>query len=351
MLTRYKTLENGSAVRQAEVYTAAEHGIDPARIDADAVKIVRRLNSRGHEAYIVGGAVRDLLVGTTPKDFDIATDAPPGRIRKLFRNSRVIGKRFRLVHVFFTGEKIVEVSTFRSRDSEGFQNIYGDIEEDALRRDFSLNALYYCPIKNILVDYVGGFKDVKAGKLKPVIPVERIFAEDPVRMIRAIKYSVSTGFRIVRPLNRALVKSVHLLADVSPSRLTEELFKILQSGRAKAIFERAIKYDMLHYLLPGCGDYLKQKEFRRRLLYSIGKLDERAARETPGRDMCIAYLCGDFLLGFSGLNIERRVSFPDAFATVKAFLRPLVPANRDVEHGVAFLLKRKRRYMSEKVFD
>ncbi len=351
MLTRYKTLENGSVVRQANIYTAAEHDIDVSHIDQDAVKIIRRLSSSGHEAYIVGGAVRDLLVGITPKDFDIATDAPPGRIRKLFRNSRVIGKRFRLVHVYFANDKIIEVSTFRSRDSEGFQNIYGDIEEDALRRDFSLNALYYCPLKNSIIDYVGGFKDVKAKRLKPVIPVDRIFSEDPVRMIRAVKYSVSTGFRIVRPLNRALVKSVHLLADVSPSRMTEELFKILQSGRAHEVFERAIRYDMLQYLLPGCGTYLSQKEYRMRLLYSIAKLDERAKNETPGRDMCIAYLCGDYLLGYSGLDMKRRVPFPDAFALVKTFLRPLVPANRDVEHGIAFLLKRKRRYLEEGVFD
>ncbi|MFP4509756.1 MAG: polynucleotide adenylyltransferase PcnB [Spirochaetota bacterium] len=351
MLTRYKTLEDGTVTRQADIYTSSEHGIDATLIDPDAIKIVRRLSSQGHEAYIVGGAVRDLLVGSIPKDFDIATDAAPGRIRKLFRNSRVIGKRFRLVHVYFSDDKIIEVSTFRSRDSEGFQNIYGDIEEDALRRDFSLNALYYSPVENTIIDYVGGFKDVQARKLKPVIPVDRIFTEDPVRMIRAVKYSVSTGFRIVRPLNRALVKSVHLLQGVSPSRMTEELFKILQSGRSRDVFEQAIRYDMLQYLLPGCGTYLAQKEFRRRLLYSAGRLDSRAAVETPGRDLCIAYLCGDYLLGYSGIDIERRVAFPDAFASVKAFLRPLVPANRDVEHAVAFLLKRKRRYLSEGVFD
>ncbi|HUX51874.1 MAG TPA: polynucleotide adenylyltransferase PcnB, partial [Spirochaetia bacterium] len=157
MLIRYKKSESGSAVKQAEVYLKEEHNLSPGRIDPDALKIIRRLKNSGHSAYIVGGAVRDLILGNKPKDFDIVTDAAPARIRKLFRNSRIIGKRFRLVHIFF-GEKLIEVSTFRAETSVGFMNVYGEIEEDVKRRDFTVNALYYDPEENTILDYHGGFR-------------------------------------------------------------------------------------------------------------------------------------------------------------------------------------------------
>ena len=181
MLIRYRRSEDGRPVAKALVYTQAEHRIDKAGIDPDALRIVQRLRENGQEAYIVGGAVRDLLLGRRPKDFDIVTDAQPQRIKRIFRNARIIGRRFRLVHVY-AGPKLFEVCTFRSIANGTVGNEYGTMDEDALRRDFTLNALYYDPIDALLIDYVGGFKDIEAKRVKPVIPLATIFKEDPVRM-------------------------------------------------------------------------------------------------------------------------------------------------------------------------
>ncbi|MFW5995408.1 MAG: polynucleotide adenylyltransferase PcnB [Spirochaetia bacterium] len=345
MLVRYKTLQDGSVVKQAEIYTRDEHDIDPDRIDFEARKIVRRLSSKGHTAYVVGGAVRDLLVGKQPKDFDIATDAAPGRIRKLFRNSRIIGKRFRLVHILLRDNQVIEVSTFRARESEGFQNIYGDIEDDALRRDFTLNALYYSPEDETILDYTGGFKDIRNRKVRPVIPVDRIFVEDPVRLIRAIKYSVGTDFRLTFTLRRAMKKSTGLLSEVSPSRMTEELFKILESGRSHDVFRQLLKFGIADYVVPGLGELVKDRGYIGKLMTSLASLDELIARKPVGRDVCLAYLCGDYLFAHSPLDPEARIPFPEAFVTMKQFLRPLVPPNRDIEDALTYLLKRKRTYL------
>ncbi|GHV88820.1 hypothetical protein AGMMS50267_11800 [Spirochaetia bacterium] len=155
MRFRYATQKNGRPVKKAIVYTRDEHGITLADVDRDAVYIVDRLRANGHETYIVGGAVRDLILKKKPKDFDIVSEANPARIKKIFRNARIIGRRFRLVHVYF-GPKIFEVSTFRSLKDGTTSNTFGTVEEDVLRRDFSLNALFYDPQKQEVVDYVGG---------------------------------------------------------------------------------------------------------------------------------------------------------------------------------------------------
>ena len=173
MLIRYRRSEDGRLLAKAVVYTQAEHRIERSGIDPDALRIVERLRENGHEAYIVGGAVRDLLLGRMPKDFDIVTDAPPSRIKRVFRSARVIGRRFRLVHVY-AGPKIFEVSTFRSIANGTVGNEFGSIDEDAHRRDFTLNALYFDPYDSTLVDYVGGFKDIAVKRIEPVIPLKTI---------------------------------------------------------------------------------------------------------------------------------------------------------------------------------
>ncbi|MCL1928140.1 MAG: polynucleotide adenylyltransferase PcnB [Treponema sp.] len=236
MLIRYGKEQDGSLKKKAEVYTRDEHKINIADVDSDAVFITGRLRANGFESYIVGGAVRDLILGKKPKDFDIVTDATPARVKRVFRNSRIIGKRFRLVHVFF-GERIFEVSTFRSLKDGHTSNTYGTIEEDVLRRDFSCNALFYDPGKQLVVDYVNGMNDIRKKILRPIIPPELIFRDDPVRMIRAVKYAAAGGFSIPWLLRRRIKKEAFFLNQISNSRLTEELSKIIRSPAAPQIIE------------------------------------------------------------------------------------------------------------------
>ncbi len=273
MLVRYSTGSDGRPVKRALVYTAAEHRIERRSIDPDALRIVEHLRANGHSAYIVGGAVRDMLQGRRPKDFDIVTDAQPPRIRKIFRNSRVIGRRFRLVHVY-AGRKIFEVSTYRSIADGTIGNTYGTIEEDALRRDFTMNALYFDPVDNLLVDYVGGYKDMEARVIKPVIPLATIFKEDPVRMIRAAKYAAITGFRIPFRTGWAIRSHADLLSTASPSRLTEEAIKILGSGRAAEIFRHLDRYRLLPGILPALAVRLAGSTARKDAFFTaLAELD------------------------------------------------------------------------------
>ena len=195
MRIRYSTEQSGKAVKKAIVYTQDEHGIRFSAVDPKAVYIVECLQSSGYETYIVGGAVRDLILGKSPKDFDIVSAASPGRIKKLFHQARIIGHRFRLVHVRF-GSKVFEVSTFRSLRDGLTSNTFGTIEEDVLRRDFTLNALFYDPLTQLVVDYVGGIPDIRKQQIRPIIPLATIFSDDPVRMIRALKYAAATGFTL-----------------------------------------------------------------------------------------------------------------------------------------------------------
>ena len=249
MLVRYQKGPDGKPVKKALVYTNPEHGIDPRSVDTDALRIVERLRNNGHDAYIVGGAVRDLLIGRLPKDYDIVTDAQPQRIKRLFYRSRIIGRRFRLVHVY-VGNRIYEVSTFRSMINGSIGNTYGTIDEDAQRRDFSMNALYFDPLQGHLVDYVGGYKDVKARRIVPVIPLKTIFTEDPVRMLRAVKYAASTGFTIQFWTRLAIRRQAKLLSTASVSRLGEEAIKIFGSGKAARICESLRSFGLLKSILP-----------------------------------------------------------------------------------------------------
>jgi len=266
---RYSTETNGKLVKKAEVYTVDEHRINYADVDPQAVYITRELQSRGYETYIVGGAVRDLILGKKPKDFDIASSANPQRIRRIFRNSRIIGRRFRLVHIFF-GSKIIEVSTFRSLIDGPTSNTFGSIDEDVQRRDFTLNALFYDPQKQVVVDYLGGMKDIRKGYIRPIIPLSHIFTDDPVRMIRAVKYAVITDFKLPMSLRLRIKKSSVLLEDISPSRLTEEIFKIIHSPHVDKIIEALDDLGLYQYLQPGACELFKSNPgFRKRYFKTL----------------------------------------------------------------------------------
>lgn len=231
-------------------------------IDPDAMKVVRRLLQAGHEAYLVGGCVRDLYLGLTPKDFDVATSATPEAIRKTFRNSRVIGRRFKLAHVFF-GPKIIETSTFRTAPPQQedddvlitHDNEWGTVEDDARRRDFTINGLFYDVEERRVVDFVDGMDDLDRKVVRTIGDPELRFREDPVRMIRAIKFAARLGFRIEEATWQALLDVAPDIVRSSRARLLEEIYKLLRSGASRRCFELLLEAGLLHRIMP---DYTRQ---------------------------------------------------------------------------------------------
>ena len=333
MLFRYGTDKNGRPVKKAVVYTQEEHGICRAQIDSDAEYIIARLRDAGNAAYIVGGAVRDLLGGAVPKDFDIVTDATPSRIKRLFKNSRIIGKRFRIVHVFF-GPKIFEVSTFRSNSEGSTGNNFGTIDEDVMRRDFTLNALYYDPMQEQVIDYVGGMRDIKKHILRPVIPLDRIFTEDPVRMLRAVKYSAKTGARMSFALRHKI-------------RLTEELLKIINSAHAYKIIEEALNTDLYMSLQPAASALMyADKKFERNYMESIEKLDALAHSEPDARlGKKLVFLIKDFILTLTDWQKELESKTPPrelygrTWKECRNFVLPMNPQRTELEYAVKSVLQ------------
>ncbi len=345
MLIRYSTDSNGKPVEKAVIYTKKEHNIPSSSLDPDAVFVITRLRDTGFSAYIVGGAVRDLLVGRKPKDFDIVTDATPSRIKKLFRNSRIIGKRFRLVHIFF-GEKIFEVSTFRSIEEGSVGNVFGTMDEDVQRRDFTLNALYYDPLKEQIIDYVGGVKDIKKGIIRPVIPIDRIFIEDPVRMLRAVKYGATTGCRLPFQLKRKIRKSAQLLSPISPSRLTEEILKIINSGHAHDIISKAMDTDLYVYLQPAAANLmLEDKTYHKAYFSSLTELD-KLVQDNPASRLGerLYYVLCDFVAGLTDWKKEKENGtsaaelYKTTWARCRNFILPMNPQRTELDFAVRRLL-------------
>jgi len=230
---------------------------DKKLIDKDAQKVVKTLNKAGYETYLVGGCIRDLLLGHKPKDFDIATSATPEQVHKTFKRSRLIGRRFRLVHIMFPSRKYIEVATFRSgkvkTTSNGVivrDNLYGTLKEDAFRRDFSVNGLYYDIQKSQVIDYVEGLEALKNSEIRMIgKPVER-FKEDPVRMIRAIRFKVKLGATIDPKISKSISNQAYLLANIPAARLYDECIKLFHSENAYEVFEQLKKYGLLNYLFP-----------------------------------------------------------------------------------------------------
>ena len=361
MRFRYSAEENGRPVKKAVVYTQDEHRINFSDVDSQAVYITERLQANGYETYIVGGAVRDLILGKRPKDFDIVTAASPVKIKKIFRNARIIGRRFRLVHVFF-GPKIFEVSTFRSLKDGPTSNTFGTIEEDVLRRDFSLNALFYDPLKQLVVDYVGGMDDIRKRLIRPIIALPHIFTDDPVRMIRAAKYSAVAGFKLPLSLKWRIRKHSGLLAGISPSRLTEEIFKIIHSPHARAIVENLDSLGLYCYLQPHAEERFKSMPaFKSRYMNSIGTLNTEGFRNLPGETL--SALIRDYLEDTAEWDAEAEGApevrplverYKSAFVLARKFVLPMNPPRVELdaalkllfaEHGVSM---KKLRFSSER---
>lgn len=254
-----------------------------------------RLRDGGYSAHLVGGAVRDLLVGQIPKDFDVATDATPEQVKQLFRNCRLIGRRFRLAHVVF-GREIIEVATFRANSDDGSgdremdngrlvrDNVYGSIEEDAVRRDFTANALYYAIEDFSVRDYVGGYADVLARRLKLIGDPEQRYREDPVRMLRAVRLAAKLQFEIEAATAEPIARLAPLLAEAAPARLFEEMLKLFLSGHAVASFEGLERYGLLPVLLPETAAALaanRSGALRRMLVEGLRGTDVRVAGDEP----------------------------------------------------------------------
>ena len=265
------------AKSEARIISRGEHGISRKKIDAHALKVLYRLHNSGFQACLVGGAVRDLLIGVTPKDFDIATDATPEQVNRLFRNCRLIGRRFRLAHVHF-GRQIIEVATFRGnhdlstlgvQDDSGRivrDNVFGDIGEDVWRRDFTVNALYYDISDFSVIDYVGGYEDVKHKRLRIIGDVETRYREDPVRMLRALRFSAKLDFDIEENCEKPIHSLGPLLQDIPAARLYEEVLKLFHSGSALRSFELLQKFDVLQYLFPAADHAIKHNEVVTKIL-------------------------------------------------------------------------------------
>lgn len=262
------------------------HGIDPKMVPYSARKTCELLQERGFKAYVVGGAVRDLLIGATPKDFDVATDATPQQVKKIQRRAYIIGKRFRLVHVVY-GEEIIECSTFRALDAEGVRkdqdgrvisdNVFGEMWEDAARRDFTVNAMYYDPVSEEIFDYHHGFEDIARKRIRMIgDPTER-YREDPVRMMRAVRIAAKLGFKMEAATERAIPKMAGLLENVPAARLFDEMMKLFTSGHAEECLVSLRKEGLHRALLPMLDVILSEPEGEKFLMLALKRTDERIA--------------------------------------------------------------------------
>jgi len=337
MRYRYSKGPLGKPVKKAVIYTRDEHGINFDDIDSEAISIIRKLKGAGYDSYIVGGAVRDLILGKKPKDFDIASLASPTRIKKIFRNSRIIGRRFRLVHVYF-GQRIFEVSTFRSLKDGHTSNTFGTIEEDVLRRDFTLNALFYDPEQQIVVDYVGGMNDIKKKQIKPIINLSEIFTDDPVRMIRAAKYAAMTGFTIPLNVKMKISSQSNLLLSISPSRLTEEIFKIINSDKAAVIVDFLDKMGLYFYLQPKATELMrKDSGFKKRYLQSMAEL--KGAENIRGKPLSALFY--DYLETACDWKPGPIENFKEICKTARTFVLPMNPPRFEFDYAVKKFLSAK----------
>ena len=343
MFVRYKTNEKGKSVPVCKIYTSKEHPVRNSMIDRDALWAIRKIQQNGGEAYIVGGSIRDILLGNIPKDYDIGTSLSPRQVQKLFWNSRIIGRRFRIVHLFF-GSKIIEVTTFRS-DEENFEdgnnNIYGTIEQDARRRDFSINALYYNPRTCELLDFENSMADFEKKRIRSLIPLSYSFSEDPVRMIRAVKYKVTTGFRFCLNVAFAIRRDAPNLQNCATSRLTEEIVKILSSGHSKDIIHELYRYGLLQYILPSYAVHSELPSMMKSLeeLDGIVMSARKENKSLPDRDLMFYYMTRSAIIVDKSHLIPWSDQMKDAFRQAKVMLSPITPSNSDLEKAVALVLE------------
>ena len=314
-MTVSKTLDNIAALKiKPTIIPRDQHPVSRSSISDNALKVLYRLKNAGYKAYLVGGGVRDILLGRAPKDFDVVTDARPEQIRELFRNCRLIGRRFRLAHIRF-GAEIIEVSTFRaphhvSDQGEGHSkdgriirdNVYGDIDDDVWRRDFTVNALFYNIADFSIVDYVGGVRDLESGQLKLIgDPVQR-YVEDPVRILRAVRFAAKLGLRIHPDAEQPFNEYAGLLREIPAARLFEETLKLFTGGAALQSFELLRHYDLFKYLFPQTDQLLNNRAEARPQRFITAALKSADQRLAEGSSIAPGFLLAVLL--WEALRVE-----------------------------------------------
>ncbi|MBL0289916.1 MAG: polynucleotide adenylyltransferase PcnB [Betaproteobacteria bacterium] len=326
-----RLMPGGSRVaRDPKIYGPADHPVRRDQLSGGANQVIRRLQDAGFKAFVVGGAVRDLVLGIAPKDFDIATNAEPEQVKPLFRRAFLIGRRFRLVHVH-VGAETLEVSTFRApqgdeaADEHGrllSDNVYGTQAEDAARRDFTINALYFDPATEEIWDYVGGVADIRARRLKLIGPPTTRYREDPVRMLRAVRLAAKLGIAIEAKTAAPIVKLAPLVGNVPPARVFDEMQKLLLSGHAAESLKSLRAHGLAHGLLPLLDVALEQPLGQRFIDLALANTDQRV-RE--GRGVSPAFLFAtllwhEVLATWTASKGRGERSIPALFAAMDAVL-------------------------------
>lgn len=284
------TKEKVSDHTKPVVLGAKEHGIDPKLVSPNAVRVTQTLQEAGFKAFIVGGAVRDLLLGVKPKDFDVATNATPEQVKRLFRRAFIIGKRFQIVHVML-GQEQLEVTTFRGASSDGSpkdehgrvlrDNTFGEQHEDAIRRDFTINAMYYDPASQIVLDYHGGIADVRNKTLRIIGVPEARFREDPVRLLRVVRFAAKLKFTIDPATSAPIAVMAPLINNVPAARVFDEMLKLLMSGHALACLQQLRKEGLHHGLLPLLDVVLEQPLGEKFVTLALANTDQRIVQGKP----------------------------------------------------------------------
>ena len=287
---------SSSAALHVRRVPASDLGLSISDVSPAAVSIVRTLQDSGFQAEMVGGCVRDLLLGWSPKDFDVVTNAPPEQIKKLFRRARVIGRRFQLVHVRI-GRDVIEVSTYRGRDT-GHQeqrrgrgkkkmppnNGLGSGDEDVVRRDLTINALYYDPVKEVVTDYVDGLGHIQQRRLEIIGDPRQRFSEDPVRMLRAVRFKAKLNLRLDAKMEKLLPRMAGTLITVSPPRLFEEIIKVLHNGHGAVGFQALDRYGLLRFLFPSATRHFNEQDLNKKnglIPCALRNTDQRVADRKP----------------------------------------------------------------------
>ncbi|MDP9109019.1 MAG: polynucleotide adenylyltransferase PcnB, partial [Pseudomonadota bacterium] len=275
---------------QPVVLGAQQHGIDPKLVSSNAIRVTHSLQEAGFKAFLVGGAVRDLLLGIKPKDFDIATNATPEQVKKLFRRAFIIGRRFQIVHVMF-GQDLLEVTTFRGASSEGApkdehgrvlrDNTFGEQHEDAIRRDFTINAMYYDPASQVVLDYHGGMEDIRNKTLRIIGVPEARYREDPVRLLRVVRFAAKLNFTIDPDTAAPIKVMAPLINNVPAARVFDEMLKLLMSGQALACLQQLRKEGLHHGLLPLLDVVLEQPLGEKFVRLALASTDARVQQGKP----------------------------------------------------------------------